>query len=360
MKVSVRPSPRGIALMVVLIAVFVLTMLAGAFAYRMKVETRLAMNANNEAAAIWLGRSGVELARYVLAQQLSIPGEPYDSLNQKWAGGPGSLASSNSPLADISLEDFPVGDGKVTVKIIDLERKFNINIADEAVLQQALTLVGVDGSEIPTISSSILDWIDPDDATRINGAESDYYQMLDPPYYAKNKPIDDLSELLLVQGIRDEPSIYWGSSSTNHPSAMLQREDRFGRPIEGPVHPVGLADIFTALSTGRINVNTASATVLQMIPFVDPNTAEEIVKLRAGPDGVDGTEDDIPFRNVGELINAGISRQAVQQLTRYCDVRSRTFQVEVDATIAGCRRTFYAILGRSSPRDVQVLSFSWK
>ena len=224
-------------------------------------------------------------------------------------------------------------------------------------MQKALTLVGVDGSEIPTISSSILDWIDPDDVTRINGAESDYYQTLDPPYYAKNKPIDDLSELLLIQGIRDDPAIYWGSNSTNHPSAMLQSVDRFGRPIE---RPVGLADIFTALSTGRINVNTASATVLQMIPFVDANAAEEIVKLRAGPDGVDGTEDDTPFRNVGELINAGISRQAVQQLARYCDVRSRTFQVEVDVTIAGYQRTFYAVLGRSSPRDVQVLSFSWK
>jgi len=35
----------------------------------------------------WLGRSGVELARYVLAQQLNIPSESgYDALDQKMGG----------------------------------------------------------------------------------------------------------------------------------------------------------------------------------------------------------------------------------------------------------------------------------
>jgi hypothetical protein len=50
----------------------------------------------------------------------------------------------------------------------------------------------------------------------------------------------------------------------------------------------------------------------------------------------------------------------VRQLGQYCDVRSRTFQVQVDADVGGYKRTFYAILGRNSPRDVQVLSFYWK
>jgi len=46
-------------------------------------------------------------------------------------------------------------------------------------------------------------------------------------------------------------------------------------------------------------------------------------------------------------------------LQRYCDVRSRTFDVEVDATLGSYHRTFHAILGRNSPRDVQILSFYW-
>jgi general secretion pathway protein K len=356
MKTSTPSTSRGIALIIVMIAIFVLSILIGAFAYSMKVETRLAMNSNHEEALIWLGRSGVERARWILAQS-PPPGEPYDSLNQKWAGGPGGMNSSNSPLADISLEDYQIGDGIIRkITIVDLEQKFNINLADEAVLQQALTLVGVDAGEIPAISSAILDWIDPDENTHLNGAESDYYQTLDPPYYAKNKPIDDLLELLQVRGIT--PDMYWGSASTNHTPAGARHVDRHGRLTEQPSYPVGLEEIFTPLSSGKININTASATTLQTIPLIDANAAAEIVKLRAGPDGADGTDDDTPFHNIGEVAMA-VNPQLMQQLTRYGDVHSRTFKVQVDVEISGYKRTFYAVLGRNSPRDVQVLSFYW-
>ncbi len=43
-------------------------------------------------------------------------------------------------LANISLENNQLGRGKFSVKIIDLERKVNINIADQATLEQALFL----------------------------------------------------------------------------------------------------------------------------------------------------------------------------------------------------------------------------
>ena len=98
-----------------------------------------------------------------------------------------------------------------------------------------------------------------------------------------------------------------------------------------------------------------------MIPFVDENVAAEIIRLRSGLDEVDGTEDDTPFRNAGELINVpGISRQAVAQLQRVCDVRSRTFEVQVDAEVNGYKRQFIAIVGRNNPKDLQVLSLYWK
>ena len=91
---------------------------------------------------------------------------------------------------------------------------------------QALTLMGVDANEISVVSDSILDWIDPDDLPRVAGAESDYYQGLAVPYYAKNAPIDDLSELLLVKGILDHPEIYWGGAATNHTPAAVPAQTR--------------------------------------------------------------------------------------------------------------------------------------
>lgn len=354
MRISIAKSSRGIALMVVLIAIFVLSMLAGGFAYSMKVETKLAVNSNHQSDLEWLGRSGVEYARWVLALQMTVPQEPYDALNQKWAGGPGGMASSNSPLEDVSLDNVTIAGspGTFSIKITDLERKININTADGPILQQALTVIGADATDIPTIADSIQDWIDRDDNPRINGAESDYYEGLTPPYMAKNGPIDDLSELLLIKGIRDNPEIY----SSDY---QIQRFDQFGNPLPQHVYAAHLVDIFTPLSTGRININTASPLVLQTIPGIDAATAEQIVRLRAGPDGVDGTADDTPFMNVGELASAGLPQAAAPMLSRYCTVRSSTFEVEVDAQIAGARQIFHAVLGRNNQRDIQILSFSY-
>ena len=341
MKIALQQAPRGIALMIVMIAVFVLTLLAGAFAYSMKVETRLAMNANREASDLWLGRSGVEYARYILAQEMRCP---YTSLNQKWAGGPGDDCETNGPLADVSLDNFQVCDKKISISITNLESKANINTADENMLRQALTLVGVDASEIPTITDSILDWIDPNadsKIARINGAKSDYYQSLTPPYPAKNGPIDDLSELLMIKGIRDQPDIY----SADYRPASFQKVDRFGRAIEEPARTAYLVDLFTPLSSGRINVNTASATVLQLIPGVDENTASAIIQQR----------DQAPFQSLNEV---PVPPQIMPQLQRYGTVRGSTWAVEV--TVEGASRKFYAVVRTNSPRDVPILVFYWK
>jgi len=60
------------------------------------------------------------------------------------------------------------------------------------------------------------------------------------------------------------------------------------------------------------------------------------------------------------LLTAGLNQSVVELAARYCTVRSSTFEVKVEAEIAGYKRTFHGILGRNNPRDVQVLGFYWK
>ncbi|HEY2082215.1 MAG TPA: general secretion pathway protein GspK [Verrucomicrobiae bacterium] len=347
MNIPLQSSKRGIALIVVMMAVFVLSVLAGAFAYSMKVETKLALNSNNQADLEWIGRSGVEYARWILGQEKC----PYDSLNQKWAGGPGAACETNGPLAEVTLTDFHIGDGVFNLKITDLERKINVNTADEATLNQVMRVVGADANDSGAIVDSILDWVDRDDNARVNGAESDYYNGLTPPYAAKNGPIDDVSELLLIKGIRDNPEIY------SKDYANIQRFDRFGDPIPPVEYGAYLVDVFTPISTGRININTASSTVLQMIPGIDASIADQIIRVRSGPDGADGTDDDTPFSSVGELASVGLPQSASPQLNHYCTTRSSTFEVEVDAQMGSSKQTYYAIIGRNNQRDIQILSF---
>lgn len=359
-----RPSSRsrhGIALIIVMIAIVVLGILAAAFAYSMKVESHLAATAGSNQRLLWMGRSGVELARWILVQQASIPGEPYDSKNQIWAGGPGGIGESNSALSGISLTDYPVGDGgTVSLKIVDLERFANVNTASSEELHQALTLMGVDADSVSVVSDSIQDWVDSDDAPRIAGAEDDYYQGLNPPYNCKNAPIDNLPELLLIKGIWNQPEIFWGGTASNHPPSAFQHKLGVGTsPGQAPDYPFGLKDLFTPFSNGRINLNTADANVLQLIPGIDANVAASIMQVRAGPDGADGTEDDTPFQSVAQLANANVDGNVAAQLSRYCTVRSATFKVTVTAKTGLFSRDYEAILFRNG-RNVQVVSFYWE
>jgi general secretion pathway protein K len=352
------PGQQGIALIIVMISIFVLSMLAGGFAYSMKVETKLARNGNSEEQLEWLGRSGVEYARWILAQQMQIPNEPYDGLDQVWAGGPGGIGTSNSPLADVQKE-VQLGDGTFTWEIKDLERKWNINSmlqpGGQDLMQNAFTLMNMDAGDVTPLVNSILNWMDK--GTRVQGATSDDYSRMNPPYSAKNGPIDDLSELLLIRGISQE--MYWGTSSPDHPpSVFTPRENRSHMPTDEPSFPVGLVDLFTPISDGKININTASAAVLQLIPNMTPEAAQGIVSGREGED--DGSGLTGPYRNISQVSRMPeINPQMARLIGQYGDVRSRTFQVDVKATVNGYTRNFRAILGRNNPRDIQILSFYW-
>jgi hypothetical protein len=59
------------------------------------------------------------------------------------------------------------------------------------------------------VANAIVDWLDQDDTPRSNGAESDYYSSLSPPYQTKNGYIDSLDELLLVRGVT--PQLLYGA-----------------------------------------------------------------------------------------------------------------------------------------------------
>jgi type II secretory pathway component PulK len=365
MKISLRRQPAGIALLIVMCAIFVLSILAAALAFSMKVESTLAMRADTNQRLVWLGRSGVELARWVLAQEATT--QPFDSLNQIWAGGAGSIGESNSALVGIDLKNYQIGDGSVSVKIVDGERFGNVNAANTPLITAALTLMGVDAGQISVVSDSIQDWVQPGDLPRVAGAKDEYYQGLNPPYNCKEAPVDDMSELLLVKGIWDHPEIYWGGAATNHPGPSFQHHLGFGHAGETPNYPFGLVDLFTPFSTGRININTADRNVLQMLLMtsgMDPDTAgttaDSIVKYRAGPDGVEGDADDTPFQNINQLSAAGVNPAVIGQIGRLADVRSATFRVTITAQIGNYKRDFNAILYRPPrTRNVQVVRFYW-
>jgi len=356
---SKRSRESGIALIIVMLVIVTLGIMAGGFAFSMRVETRLAGNGGMDSEFEWVGRSGMELAKYAL----SLQQEPFDALGQFWASGIWDPLGQEVP--EISLTDNELGRGVFSVKIVDLERKFNINIADEIILNQSLALIGVEPGDVDVVRDSILDWIDPDDETHLSGYESsDYLSMVPPyygryPYFAKNGPLDDITELLKVYGVT--PAMFWGNRIHEKRSAyvgsMANEGDEF---LEEPPYLIGLADLFSTLSHSQMNLNTAPLEALLLNPYVDENMARDIISFRAGPDGVVGTEDDTPFQSVAEVSSiVGGNPQAANMMSRYFTTASVNFEVFVQVRIGQATRVFKGILRRNSPVDIQLIYFSW-
>ena len=316
---------RGIALIIVMIIVAALTVIVTGFAYSMRVETKLARNTRFNPDMDWLGRSGVELARYLLSKR--APGEEQmDALHQKWAGGPGRIdmdaMAELEPWEELPMTNVKLGNGTFSIKITDMERKLNINSAPEPLLRYILEMHGgVDATDVDVFIDSLRDWMDPDENPGLNGAESDFYLSEYPPYYSKNGPLDHITELKLVQGFKDQPSIY-----------------------------NVFAKNFTAISGGLINVNTASAQVLELLPGMDPIIAGDIVMYRAGPDG--------PYRSpnqIGAVLEPfGMDPGSIQQ---FLATESATFEVEITAKIGPQQRKYISLLRRLSPQDIRILYF---
>ncbi|MGA2221509.1 MAG: type II secretion system minor pseudopilin GspK [Verrucomicrobiia bacterium] len=308
---------RGVAMVIVLWVIMVLSLLISGFAFTMQVETQVASFSRKELKAEMLARSGIEVARMQLMLHMTSPTESgFDALNQDWA--------TNETL----YVDHELGDGKYNVKITDEESKLPINLLSQDQLRRLMDLLGIDPSDGDVIVDSILDWREPGDLHRLNGAKSDYYESLSPPYSAKNAPLDRVEELLLIRGVTKE--IYDGTPAT---------EDEPARP--------GLKNLFTTTSSGQVNINTASSIVLQTILGLDDTHVAALLTRRDGPDGVPGTEDDQPFGSVGEF-----GSQVAGPIT----VNSSYFTVKSTGEVGGAKRTIIAVLYR---QGLNVVTVTW-
>ncbi len=321
---------RGVAIVIVLWVVMVLSLLISGFAFTMHVETQVASFARKELKAEMLARSGIEVARMqLILHQQSSTDAGFDALNQDWA------------TYEILYVDHELGVGIYIVKISDVEAKIPINTVTDLQLKRLLGLLGVDPFDGDIIVDSILDWREPGDLARLNGAKNDYYQSLSPPYQAKNAPLDRVEELLLVRGVT--PELYHGTATENQEA-----------------HP-SFPELFTTMTSGKVNVNTASSIVLQAMLNIDDQQVQTVLSRRDGPDGVPGTEDDVPFRTVEEFLGSiGNLDPATRGLAgSLVGVSSSFFTVKSTGVVGGVKRTLVTTLRREgSSTNIQAVAWS--
>ncbi len=193
--------------------------------------------------------------------------------------------------------------------------KLNINYATEEQITRLIEplLIELNVENPQELIAALLDWLDPDDEPRESGAESEYYQGLDPPYDAKNGPLDSIEELLLVKGWT--AAVVYGED-VNRNGILDANED------DGDASFPDYDDADGVLDRGV----AAYITVWSREPDFD-NLGRPRINLRAGGAEIRqkiqeyfGALEEPPLSEATISFLAGLNTQTVQQLASPADL----------------------------------------
>lgn len=176
---------RGIALVIVLWVVVLLTVIASSFIYDARTHTQLAGNLLSRARAQALADAGVHRSLYELVRPTTDDG--------RWK-------PEGRPY------EFDLGGGRVTVNLLDESAYIDLNAAPEALLLGLMQSVGVEEGRARELVDAIQDWRDADDLPRTSGAERDQYQAAGLKYMPANTNFRMVEEIKSVLGMT--PDLY--------------------------------------------------------------------------------------------------------------------------------------------------------
>ena len=239
-----RSRARAAAIMLALWALFLLSAMVISWALDINTRLTISGSANRSLEAEAMACSGVEVAMHPAVKA-------------------GSTALRGSFPPNQSFEARITGEGgRLNLKFLLAGE----NPANLELLRKYLEVKGVDLNERDRMIDCLLDWVDPDNLVRLNGAEDE------PGYKPTNGPLKTLDELKRVKG--------W--------------EEFTSRPDWD-------ADFTMNSNSPQIDINWASRDVLLALPGFTEMMADRFLQMRRGPDDIEGTEDDVKFANELEV-----------------------------------------------------------
>lgn len=94
---------------------------------------------------------------------------------------------------------------RVLVSLRDTNGLLSLSYINLSALRRLILMkTNNDSSRADIFIDSLLDWIDRDDLTRLNGAETDFYRAHNYPYIPRNYPLQYKEEILLIRGMDKE------------------------------------------------------------------------------------------------------------------------------------------------------------
>jgi general secretion pathway protein K len=176
---STPEAQRGLALVLVLWILILLTVTTGAFALMARMDQLEANQLLSGTRARFYAEAGLNLAVVKLR-------EPEEELR---------MIADGRPYATVIDEVL------IEVSATDERGKLDINAADETTLAVLFTNHGLEPADAEVLAARVMDWRDPDDVERVDGAELDTYLAEGLALGPGNRNFMMVDELLQVLGM---------------------------------------------------------------------------------------------------------------------------------------------------------------
>jgi general secretion pathway protein K len=216
--------------------------------------------------------------------------------------------------------DEAAGEG-YDVQLISEGGRFCINAIikaeDKELLKSMFIKWGLELEDAQIVVDSLFDWYDQDDEFLLNGAEVDFYKKEGSINQPFNRPFHSLEEMSLVRGMD-----------------LIERVKPDWR------------EWFTVWSEGQLDVNEASAELLAAAGDIEPDRTSIVPETVRGPDGVLGTEDDVPFQDAASALDLMGLDSGAPEAARFTATAplSGTIRVESTGYAEGAKRKIIVII----------------
>ncbi|MEJ2692151.1 MAG: type II secretion system protein GspK [Candidatus Thiodiazotropha sp.] len=169
---------RGVALVMVLWLVVLLTLVAASFATHSRVETRMAGNLVERHKARMLIETGLNRALLELMTSGS---------DRRWQ-------------VNGEVHELQQGEGRLRVAIRNGQGLVDLNRASRETLYKLFALIDESPDVRERLVDALGDWRDGDDLKRLNGAEDSDYKLAGLDYGTVDKDLESVDELGYVMG----------------------------------------------------------------------------------------------------------------------------------------------------------------
>jgi general secretion pathway protein K len=190
------------------------------------------------------------------------------------------------------------------VKLSDESGKLNPNFwiiqNNREIFTQLFESWNVDDELCDRAIDGLIDWVDADDFRSLHGAERGEYEAAGRPGFPANRPLLSVREMEAVLGL-DE--------------VLASQED--------------WRSLFTVWYNGKINIQYASQPLLIALAGLTPEQCRALFELRAGPDAIEGSEDDVKFESIEEAAGLiGARGRSLERLEEFFDVSGSVRRIE--------------------------------